>query len=320
MIGRPVKVSIVVPVYNVSKYLSTCLCSCINQTLYDIEIVCVNDGSTDNSLEILEAFAAQDHRVKIINKPNGGLASARNAGIKNACGEIIMFLDSDDLLSLNACERVWRETLEAPTDIIVFGTEIFPAMPKASDWYYKVLATRTHRYWKFEPHVLFNEPAAKPFVWRQAFNRKFFKEKGMLFDERVRYGEDIVFQMEIFPHAETFAFIEDKLYLYRWCREGSLMESYRTDMDGKIREHLTFVRYITEYWQKHGWLEKYGKEYTQWLLEFFVYDCKNPEANFAQEHLGNLKKMMVEFSLDKYIKEMPAKLQILVKAVETGYV
>ena len=93
MIGRPVKVSIIVPVYNVSKFLSTCLCSCINQTLYEIEIVCVNDGSTDDSLKILEAFAAKDHRVKIIDKPNGGLASARNAGVKNVysklAGELI---------------------------------------------------------------------------------------------------------------------------------------------------------------------------------------------------------------------------------------
>lgn len=316
MIGLPVKVSIIVPVYNVAKYLSTCLNSCINQTLYDIEIVCVNDGSTDNSLEILEAFAAKDHRVKIVTQPNGGLAAARNTGIKNACGEIIMFLDSDDLLALNACERVWRETLEAPTDIIVFGTEIFPAMPKASDWYYKVLATRTHRYWKFEPRVLFNEPAAKPFVWRQAFNRKFFDEQGILFDERVRYGEDIVFQMEIFPHAEKFAFIGDKLYRYRWCREGSLMESYRTDMDGKIRKHFDIVHYITEYWQECGWLEKYGQEYTQWLLEFFVYDCRGPETQCAEEHFANLKKLMVEFALDKYLNSVSLKYRHLAHMVQ----
>ena len=91
------------------------------------------------------------------------------------------------------------------------------------------------------------------------------------------------------------------------------MDRYRTDMDSKIREHLTFVGYITEYWQKQGWLEKYGKEYTKWLLEFFVYDCKNPETKSAQEHLGNLKQMMVKYSLDKYLKEMPVKFKVLLK-------
>lgn len=318
MIGLPVKVSIIVPVYNVAKYLSACLNSCINQTLYDIEIVCVNDGSTDNSLEILEAFAARDHRIKIINKPNGGLASARNVGIQNTCGDIVMFLDSDDLLALNACERIWTETLEQPTDIIVFGTEIFPSTPRASDWYYRVLSTHTHRYWKFEPRVLFGEPAAKPFAWRQAFSRKLFEKSGLLFDERVRYGEDIVFQMEMFPHAANFAFIADKLYKYRWCREGSLMEGYRTDMDGKIREHLTFVRYITEYWQAQGWLEKYGMEYAEWLLEFFVYDCRNSETMHASEHFDNLRKLLTEFSLINYLDSMPSKYKLLAKEVKKG--
>ncbi len=132
MSGLPVKVSVIVPVYNVEQYLSACLHSCVNQTLYDIEIICVNDGSTDGSLAILQAFAQRDHRVKIIDKPNGGLSSARNAGIDQANGEMIMFLDSDDYLSLNACERVWTETLEAPTDVIIFGTRIFPNSPRAT--------------------------------------------------------------------------------------------------------------------------------------------------------------------------------------------
>lgn len=316
MSARPVKVSVIVPVYNVEKYLSTCLCSCINQTLYDIEIVCVNDGSTDNSLSILQAFAEQDYRVKIIDKPNGGLASARNAGIKNSCGEIIMFLDSDDYLALNACERVWKETLEAPTDIVIFGTTIFPNKPTASSWHYHVLNIKTHRRRKFEPSVLFQEPGAKPFVWRQAFHRKFFDEYGVYFDERVRYGEDTVFQMEVFPYAKNFSFISDKLYYYRWYREGSLMQSYRTDLDEKIRQHLGFVTYITEYWEEQGWLKKYGKEYTQWLLEFIVPDSRNSNALCSQEHLTNLHNLLRTYDLLGYLNQMPDTARLLAKTVK----
>lgn len=320
MIGRPVKVSIVVPVYNVEKYLSACLSSCINQTLYDIEIICVNDGSTDNSLHILEAFAEVDHRIKIVNKPNGGLSSARNAGIKNSCGEIIMFLDSDDYIAPNACERVWRETLEAPTDIVIFGTAIFPEKPRASNWHYDVLRVRTHRRWKFEPSVLFNEPNAKPFVWRQAFNRKFFDEYGLEFDERVKYGEDMVFQLEAFPHGTNFAFISDRLYFYRWCREGSLMQSYRTDLDEKIRQHLSFIGYITEYWKEQGWLELYGKEYTQWLLEFIVADCRSSEALCPEEHLSSLNTLLQSYDLEKHLNIMPKTVAVLAKTVKKGQV
>lgn len=100
------KLSVIVPVYNVEKYLKECINSIINQTLKDIEIICVNDGSTDNSLKILEELSQLDNRIKIINKENGGLASARNAGMKVASGEYYTFIDSDDFIDTNAYETV----------------------------------------------------------------------------------------------------------------------------------------------------------------------------------------------------------------------
>ena len=101
---RP-KVSVIIPVYNVEKYLARCLDSVINQTLSDIEIICVNDGSTDGSPEILQHYAAQDERIKIINQKNAGLGAARNVGIKNAIGTYLFFVDSDDWLDLQCLEK-----------------------------------------------------------------------------------------------------------------------------------------------------------------------------------------------------------------------
>lgn len=304
MIGSPTKVSIIVPIYNVEEYLSACLHSCVSQTLYDIDIICVNDGSTDGSVRIAEAFAARDRRIQIVNKPNGGLASARNAGIEAACGEMIMFLDGDDYLQEQACERVWRETLEAPTDVVIFGTRIFPEKPRASSWHYDVLHVRTRRYEHFTPAVLFREPAAKPFVWRQAFNRKFFQEYGLRFDERVGYGEDTVFQMEAFPHGKTFSFIEDRLYNYRWYREGSLMDGFRYDLDARIRKHLSFVELITAYWKEQGWLELYGKDYVSWLMEFLVVDSCSPDAKHTDEHLRQVNALLDRYDLRQYLNKV----------------
>lgn len=318
MKGLPVKVSVIVPIYNVEKYLSACLHSCINQTLFDIEIICVNDGSTDGSLQILEAFAARDYRIKIINKPNGGLSSARNAGIKAANGEILMFLDSDDYLMPNACERVWRETLEAPTDIVVFGTSIFPSKPRATNWHYDVLNIRTHRRWGFTPEVLFNEPGAKPFVWRQAYNRKFFEEYDLLFDENVKYGEDMVFQLEAFPHGTNFAFISDKLYCYRWYREGSLMHEFRFDLDEKVRQHLHLVETICEYWSQQGWFDLYGQQFTRWVLEFVVSDVRSEETVQDSEHLAALNQLLTKYGLVSYLDKMPASVKALAKTVKKG--
>ena len=90
------KVSVIIPVYNVEKYLSECLDSVVNQTLQDIEIICVNDGSTDNSLEILKEYAEKDSRLRIINLRNSGVSVARNIGIFAALADFIMFVDADD--------------------------------------------------------------------------------------------------------------------------------------------------------------------------------------------------------------------------------
>ncbi len=100
------KVSIIIPVYNVEKYLQRCLDSVVNQTLKDIEIICVNDGSTDNSAIILEEFSKKDERIKIVNQKNGGLSRARNTGLEHSNGDYIGFLDSDDWIDLDYYEKL----------------------------------------------------------------------------------------------------------------------------------------------------------------------------------------------------------------------
>ena len=112
------QVSVIIPVYNVESFVAQCLATVRAQTLRDIEIICVNDGSTDGSLTLLEAAARLDDRIVLVDKPNGGLSSARNAGIERATAPYLMFVDSDDLLETNACERVLETFEETDADII----------------------------------------------------------------------------------------------------------------------------------------------------------------------------------------------------------
>ena len=114
------KISIIVPVYNVEKYLKECLDSLINQTLEDIEIICINDGSTDNSLAILEEYQKKDSRIKVFSQKNQGVSAARNLGIEKATGEYLTFLDSDDRLELNTCEILYKETIAKNSDFLFF--------------------------------------------------------------------------------------------------------------------------------------------------------------------------------------------------------
>ena len=111
------KVSVIIPVYNVEEYLRECLDSVVNQTLKDIEIICVNDGSTDNSLAILEEYAAKDERLRVFTQENQGQSVARNLAMEKARGEYIGFVDSDDWIDLDFYEKLYRAAVKAQADI-----------------------------------------------------------------------------------------------------------------------------------------------------------------------------------------------------------
>ena len=120
-----IKVSIIIPIYNVEEYLEECLKSAVNQSLQEIEIICVNDGTPDNSMDIVKRYAAADHRIVIVEKENGGLSSARNAGLQAAKGEYVYFLDSDDYILENAMEVLYGQASKDALDNIYFDAESF---------------------------------------------------------------------------------------------------------------------------------------------------------------------------------------------------
>ncbi len=113
-------ISVIIPIYNVEKYLRRCLESVLNQTFADWEAICVNDGSPDNSYKILEEFASRDSRFKIVNKPNGGLSDARNAGMQVAQGDFILYLDSDDFIHPQTMELAYHMAMRDKSDIVSF--------------------------------------------------------------------------------------------------------------------------------------------------------------------------------------------------------
>ena len=302
---KPPKISLIIPIYNVQACLSASLNSAIHQTLFDIEIICVNDGSTDNSLTIVKEFAKIDQRIIVIDKPNGGLSSARNAGLKASSGEIVMFLDSDDILCSNACERVWLEYLERAPEIIVFSTEIFPEKPRAEVWYYNVLTVTDEVFENQSFEALMKKKGGTPFVWRQAYLRELIVNNKIRFDESIRFGEDTIFQFEIFPYAKRISFVSDKLYKYRWYREGSLMGNTRGNNEIKYDEHLKIIRTILEYWQSRNWLEKHGSSFFDWALILF----KIRGYTLTKSQITETKKLLEEYNYRKYLKKIGTRLE-----------
>lgn len=114
-----IKISIIIPVYNVEKYIKKCLISITNQSLKELEIIVVNDGSSDNSLEIIKKIKEKDSRIKIIDKKNGGLSSARNIGIRESCGEYILNIDGDDWIEKECCKEMYEKAINNNLDIVI---------------------------------------------------------------------------------------------------------------------------------------------------------------------------------------------------------
>ena len=263
--------SIIVPVYNVECYLPMCIDSIRNQTFGDYEVLCVIDGSTDRSEAILRLFEHVEPRIRLIRKENGGLSSARNAGIREAKGDYLVFLDSDDMLSRKALETLNRELAGYDANVITFGAEIYPSSYN-DGWLEEVLSPERACYDVFEPKLLF-EDSSHPFAWRTVVSRRFMEESGLLFDESIHYGEDQVFHFALYPRAERTLIIPDKLYVYRAVRRDSLMDSRQKNTGLLFKDHLKIADRILEDWADAGFLARYTAEMETFVVEFLMMDA-----------------------------------------------
>jgi glycosyltransferase involved in cell wall biosynthesis len=299
------QISIIVPVYQVENYIEDCLDSLTRQTYPYLEIIAVNDGSTDGSVALVEKLAQDDARIHIVHKENGGLSSARNAGIKAARGRIIMFVDSDDMLTHDACQKVAKAFENPDAEIVTFGGEAYP--PEAGNyWLNKVLSPRNITYAGFDPNILIKE-SSRPFVWRTALTAEFLKRTSLLFDEEVAFGEDQIFHFMAYPQARCTVLIGDHLYLYRQNRSGSLMQDYAFKQRRRLIEHQNIARAILEGWQQHGWLERWPQEIFSCMLDFLIYDINELEGEERQEFLHRLSAMLTPFLAGRDLNTMKLK-------------
>ena len=267
------KVSVIMPVYNVEDYVEPSMRSLLDQTERDIEIIAVNDGSTDGSLEVLRGLADADDRIKVIDQKNAGPSAARNAGMAIATAPIIAFLDADDFFKPRACERIVELFAEHEADgiyVLTFGADCFP-QEFSTPWHEDKLHPRDAVYDPFAPDLLFKE-SSRPFHWRTAVRTGFLRESGIAFDESLRLGEDQAFHFAIYPRAKRTVLISDVLYEYRVSRADSAMDTVTKDRASMMAEHLHIADVILADWRAGGFLDRYQAEMAAWIVEFVAYD------------------------------------------------
>ncbi len=234
--------SIIIPVYNVESYLRDCLDSVMHQTFQGWEAICVNDGSTDDSLAILGEYAAKDDRFKVISQTNGGLSAARNTGMDNAAGDYLLFLDSDDWLEPSALETIAIH-LSTQYDLLCFSghryieaTRSFNPPDSLADTAY----TTGMDY--YNGNVLMQRDFAFVCVVLRAYRRSFIAESNLRFKEGI-YHEDNLFTPLACYYAGRVRQIPNILYNYR-VRANSITDSNqskrRKDMMGTANELASF--------------------------------------------------------------------------------
>jgi len=217
--------SIIVPVYNVDKYLRGCIESIVNQSFEELEIICVNDGSQDLSYRILEEYKERDERVQVIVQPNAGLASARNTGLDSATGKYVLFIDSDDWVSEDMCEILADHISSQSVETVIYGTEVYPGDIPAPGWLFDVLPVNDLYIESLSLDSVFTMKSLQTFSWRHCFSRALLEDNHIRFDSKLRYGEDLTFGLIAFPKVTKGAlFLSNLLYHYRHWRPDSLME------------------------------------------------------------------------------------------------
>ena len=288
------RISVVVPVYNSEAYLPECLDSLERQTLSDIEIICVNDGSPDGSARILTDYAGHDPRICVIEKGNGGLSSARNAGMRAASAPLVSFLDSDDRYLPQTCERIVQVLEESGADVLTFGGSAWPES-ESYPWLEEVLSPRDVTYEGFTPDILLHE-ASKPFAWRMALRSSFVRDRGISFDESLRYGEDQVFAFAVYPRSSITRLIPDKLYDYRIVHGDSLLNRMLEQPKDMLMTHIDMERRILDDWKSMGILERYAASQLEWICELILFDAlRLPDAECEDIYRRTRDVLLVEW-------------------------
>ncbi len=246
-------ISVIIPVYNVEKYLVQSIESVINQTYKNLEIILVDDGSPDNSGAICDEYAKKDARIKVIHKQNGGLSSARNAALDVATGDYVAFLDSDDYLSLNAFEKCIETFSKTNADACIFShyttdgiNHTAHSLPLEKD-VYEDSEIRSIILPSFIGQKTATEQPLLGFIWRQVFKRSIIDDLRFR-SEREYFAEDVVFDLEIYTKINKLSVINEPLLYYRYV-ESSLSNRYRERLFDKLLKLTEFKQQIVNDYQ-----------------------------------------------------------------------
>ena len=300
-----VKISVIVPVYNVEEYLEECLDSIINQTLEDIEIICVNDGSTDNSLKILEKYSQKDERIKIISQENQGLGATRNNGMEYAKGEYISFIDSDDYISKDAFKSLYDNAITNNSDIVLFSITHF--FEDGTSYVTKNKIEYTLKNQDFSQYI-FNDIDVKNHILEYPWNsvsklykNEFLKKENIKFPINIAY-EDVLFHVKVILKAKSISLVPKHYYKYRRSNTSSIMHDTSKTMD-----IFKVVNSVENFLKDENYFEKIKNEFVKFkygqLNQYITISKSETYFNIAKKEIENLNEYIDENNLKRILEK-----------------
>ena len=274
------KVSVIVPLYNAEDYLNKCLTSLINQTFSDIEIICIDDGSTDDSMKILKEFAENDERIIIVKKEHSNAGEARNEGLRIARGQYLAFTDADDFAEPDMIERAYKTAEKQSADIVWFRSRMYDHF----------LSEYADCPWTLRPHEM---PANRPFSaseasekifnmgsctpWDKLFKSSFIFDNGITF-QSVTTSNDMVFTFGALSLANRITTIEDILYNQR----VNHLKVLSTNVYNTTLNYYKALSGLKEFLIGHGVYESFEKSFKNWAVDFSLWSYNNFKEPFHQ--------------------------------------
>lgn len=288
------KVSVIVPVYNCEELVGRTLERLVNQTLREIEIICVNDGSTDGSLEVLQRWAKKDNRIKVVSQKNGGLSAARNTGIRNASSPYLMFCDGDDLFDEKMC-KIMVEAIEGEdVDIAACGTEVeYDAHSEIAD------SDRNYYRIKFVGRKnIDDEVTAKTdvSVCDKIFKAELIKKYKITFPDKLN-NEDYYFYNAYMSVAKTIFFVSQKLYTYIRHEDSIMSENF--ERNSYSPDHLLIAQELFKFYCKTGFIDNHTDFFWNQFSESYWFSYEHSAKKFHKK-IHKIAKEFIENNIQKY--------------------
>jgi len=314
-------ISVIVPVYNSEKYIARCIDSILAQSYKDIELILVNDGSSDASPEICDSYAARDFRVHVIHKENGGVSSARNAGLEIAAGDYIAFVDSDDYIDSEMYQSMIDTARKYDCDVIM--CDCVKEYPHAEAPYTHPIRpgfySKEQLYSEYYPHLLMMENVEYPptistctLLWKRTL-----RTPDMRYEPGIRYSEDLLFGAKLLRSAQSFYYLKNCAFYHYVMNEQSASHTFVPD---KFEDYKRLYKKIQDTFLSD--LEFDFREQVDLCLLFFLYNAVGDFYNANQlsdaakrEHILNILREEIVRDMFKRIKvtQLPisAKQKIL---------